>query len=69
MTGERRNLTQQAATVLGTISILLGVGLVGWSLWRGMGIHGGGLVSIVLGALAIAAGRTASRASTEGPPR
>lgn len=69
MAGDRRDLTQQAATVLGAISVLLGLGLVIWSFSQGMGLHGGGLISIVLGALAIAAGRAPSRAPTDGASR
>ena len=69
MPEERSNLMQQAARVLGGISILLGLGLVVWSLSQGMGLHGGGLMSIVLGVLAIMLGRGSGPASPDGGSR
>lgn len=57
--GKQKNPTQTAATVLGTFSVLLGLGVVAWSFYQGEGLHVGGLISITLGVLAILAGRAA----------
>lgn len=62
MDGKQKNSPHTAATVLGTVSVLLGLGVVGWSLFQGAGLHGGGLISITLGLLAIVAGRAGGRA-------
>lgn len=63
MDGKHASSTQTMATVLGTISVMLGVGVVAWGFYQGEGIHGGGLISIVLGLLAIVAGRAGGATS------
>jgi uncharacterized membrane protein YkgB len=63
MDGKQTSTTQTAATVLGTISVLLGLGVVVFAFYQGEGLHGGGLISIALGLLAIVAGRAGGSAT------
>lgn len=49
--------TWNAAMILGILSVLLGVALIAWSFSADDGLHPGGLISVVLGLLAIVAGR------------
>jgi hypothetical protein len=52
---------QMLAVVLGTIALLLGIGLVLWSLARGNGLHGTGLISGAVGLVVISIARRRSR--------
>jgi hypothetical protein len=56
------------AVVLATIAILLGVGLELWSLARGDGLHGGGLIPIAVGIMVISGVRRRNPAPEEQPP-
>lgn len=64
MVVEQNNQARMAATVLGAISVLLGLGVIAWNFYRGDGLHGGGLIGIALGLVAIVAVRAGGRTTS-----